>query len=70
MTDNEKIILLQKYIFEIEFALKNDYISQLNNFIIHRSSNPDDMLKLYRAQVRYDAYKEMCSNIDKILYGR
>ncbi len=78
MTDNEKIILLMKYTFCAEHYLRNDYIEALNNFVIHighiRKFHPDetaqDILELYKKQIRYEAFKEFSGNLDKILYGR
>ena len=70
MTDNEKIVLLMKYTFNTDFSLKSEYMQELNNYICSSGTNPEDLLKVYKAKIRYEAFKEFTSDLDKILYGR
>lgn len=70
MKDDEKIILLMKYTFNTDFALKNEYADQLAAFKLSSGTHPDDLLKLYRAKIRYEAFKEFTSDVDRILHGR
>lgn len=70
MTDNEKIALLMKYSFDTDFHLKCEYVDQLNSFMNSSGTNPEDLLKVYKAKVRYEAFKEFTSDLDRILYGR
>lgn len=70
MNDKEKIALLMKFTFNADFALKRDYIDALNYFKRSSGTNPEDLLRLYRSKIRYEAFKEFSSDIDKILFGR
>lgn len=70
MTDQEKIELIMKYSFNTDFVLKSVYIDELNNFIRSSGTDPDDLLKVYKAKIRYEAFKEFTSDLDRILYGR
>lgn len=70
MKDDEKIILLMKYTFNTDFALKNEYATQLAAFKSSPGTNPDDLLKLYRAKIRYEAFTEFTADVDRILHGR
>lgn len=70
MTDNEKIALMMRYTFNTDFALKCEYIQELNNYLGSSGTNPEDLLKVYKAKIRYEAFKEFTSDLDRILYGR
>ncbi len=70
MTDNERIILIMRYLYNCESFYKNDYIEQLNNFSVFPASRPEEVLRLYRSRIRYEAFKEFSRNLEKILYGR
>lgn len=69
MTDNEKIILIMKYLFECDFHLKNEYIQELNTYLTINTHKPEDILKLYEKEVRYIAFKEFSGNLERLLYG-
>ena len=69
MTDNEKIILIMKYLFECEFHLKNEYLQELNTYLTVRTNKPEDILKLYEKKTRYLAFKEFSGNLERLLYG-
>lgn len=68
MTDSEMISLIKRYTCFCDSYLHNDYIKQLNSFRFHFTTNPIDILNLYRAKIRYEAFKEFSSDIYKILY--
>lgn len=70
MTDKDKINLIQRYTFNTDFHLKCEYVDELNSFVKSSGTNPEDLLKLYRAKIRYEAFQQFTSDIDKILYGR
>lgn len=70
MKDNEKIIMLMRYVYVCDSHLKNEYIEMLNNYTKNHKTYPEETLDLYRAKIRYEAFKEFCHNIDRILYGR
>lgn len=69
MTDNEKIILILRYLYFSETHLKNEYIHLLDSYIITPRTQPEDILKLYRSKVRYEAFHEFSANLERILYG-
>ncbi len=69
MTDNEKIILIMKYLFECDFHLKNEYMQELNTYLTINTHKPEDILKLYEKKVRYIAFKEFSGNLERLLYG-
>lgn len=69
MTDNEKIILIMKYLFECDFHLKNEYIQELNTYLTINTHKPEDILKLYEKKIRYIAFKEFSGNLERLLYG-
>ena len=68
MTDNERFILLNRYLYNADLSLHNEYISVLNSFIKHNSSDPYDILYIYKVKIRYEAFKEFSSDLLKILY--
>lgn len=70
MTDQEKIVLIMKYSFNTDFLLKSVYIDELNHYICSSGTDPGDLLKVYKAKIRYEAFKEFTSDLDLILYGR
>lgn len=70
MNDNEKIILIMKYTWEAETHLHNEYIDLLNSYIITPHTRPQDILRLYRSKIRYEAFKEFTSDLERILYNR
>lgn len=70
MTDNEKIILIMKYTNEAETHLKNEYIDILNSFAICPKTCAEDVLRIFKAKIRYEAFHEYSANIERILYGR
>lgn len=70
MTDNEKIALIMRYSFNTDFALKREYVQELDSYLSSSGTNPEDLLKVYKAKIRYEAFKEFTSDLDRILYGR
>lgn len=68
MTDNEMIILIKRYTLDCDSYLRFEYSNQLNNFKLNNLTNPFDVLNLYRAKIRYEAFKEFSADIYKILY--
>ena len=70
MTDNEMIILIKRYALYCDSYLRFEYSNQLNNFKLNNLTNPFDVLNLYRAKIRYEAFKEFSTDIYKILYRK
>lgn len=69
MNDTEAIILIKRYTLDCDSYLKAEFSDLLNNFKIHSSINPFDILSIYRAKIRYEAFKEFSNDIYKILYS-
>ncbi len=69
MRDNEKIIMLMRYVYVCDSFLKDEYLNMLNNYTKSNKTYPEEVLELYRAKIRYEAFKEFCHNVDRILYG-
>lgn len=68
MTDSEAILLIKRYTLDCDSYLKFNNKTQLQNFELHNLTNPYDVLNLYRAKIRYEAFKELSSDIYKIIY--
>lgn len=67
MTDNEKIILLQKYILDCDNSLRYQLKEKQFKYDI---TNFDNLIELIRLQAKYEALDELQRNISKILYMR
>lgn len=67
MTDNEKIILLQKYILDCDNSLRYQLKEKQFKYDV---TNFDNLIELIRLQAKYEALNELQRNISKILYMR
>lgn len=67
MTDNEKIILLQKYILDCDNSLRYQLKEKQFKYDV---TNFDNLIDLIRLQAKYEALNELQRNISKILYMR
>ena len=68
MTDKEKINNLICCILFASAEYENQIIMYKNSFEIHKSTDPYLILDLYKAQCKYEAYKELSVKIEKILF--
>lgn len=68
MDEKEMIVLIRRYTLDCDSYLRFEYLNQLNNFKLHNLTSPFDVLNLYRAKIRYEAFKEFSADIYKILY--
>lgn len=69
MNDKEKINLIERYLYVCETYVHNDLIKYQNAVIRSSSADLYDLLKLFKAQTRYEAYSEFVRDLEKILYG-
>lgn len=69
MCDTERIIMIMRYVYVCDTFLKNEYLNKLNNYTKSNNTYIEEVLELYRAKIRYEAFREFCHNIDRILYG-
>lgn len=69
MRDKEKIIMIMRYVYVCDSFLKDEYLEKLNNYTKSNNTYTEELLNLYRAKIRYEAFKKFCHNIDRILYG-
>ena len=67
MTDNEKIILLQKYILDCDNSLRYQLKEKHFKYDV---TNFENLVDLIRLQAKYEALNELQRNISKILYIR
>lgn len=67
MTDNEKIILLQKYILDCDNSLRYQLKEKQFKYDV---TNFDNLVELIHLQAKYEALDELQRNISKILYIR
>ena len=70
MTDNEKIILIMKYSYDKISHLQNEYINALNSVVNRSKLAPEDVLMVFKAKTRLECYKEVISDLERILYSR
>ena len=65
MTDKEKINNLICCILFASAEYENQIIMYKNSFEKHKSTDPYLILDLYKAQCKYEAYKELSVKIEK-----
>lgn len=68
MTVDEKLKLIMQYLSVADSYIHSELISIENSIIRSPNTLPEDILRLYRAKVRYEAFKEFCADLEKIVY--
>lgn len=68
MTVDEKLKLIMQYLSVADSYIHSELISIENSIIRSPNTFPEDILRLYRAKVRYEAFKEFCADLEKIVY--
>lgn len=69
MKDKEQLRLLKQYLLNLDIHL-NAELTMLEHYVLNkRNITPEDVLSLYRARVRAEAFKEFATNLEKILYN-
>ena len=68
MRDREKLQLVCRYLYYCDSYLYNEYISIANAFRGSLRARPEDVLELYRAKIRYEAFREFSGNLERIIY--
>lgn len=69
MKDNEKLRLVKRYLLNTDIHV-NAELTMLEHYVLNkRNITPEDVLSLYRARVRAEAFKEFATNLEKILYN-
>ncbi len=69
MKDKEKLLLVKRYLLNADTYL-NAELTMLEHYVLNkRNIAPEDVLSLYRARVRVEAFKEFATNLEKILYN-
>lgn len=66
ISDSEKLLLISKYLFNMQTFLKNEIISYENS--VRFSSYPQDILELYKRRCNLSLYNRISSDIEKILF--
>lgn len=70
MTDSEKMELIKKYVYQSDDYMRSEYVKACNSFLLNTKSDEADVLKLYKAKIRAEAFKDFCSDLYRILYYR
>ncbi len=70
MTDREKLELVRRYVYEADDFMRAEYIKACNAFLINSKSDEGDVLKLFKAKVRAEAFADFCKDLYRILYYR
>lgn len=65
MSDSDKILMLQRYLLYADNAIYEDLQLSKRNV-----STLDDIYALMRLQAKYEAFRHIQINIEKILYTR
>lgn len=68
MTDKEKINNIIHYIIIAEAQYKNEVIIAQDSILKHFCADPVQILNLYRAQSKLEAYEEISRKIERILF--
>lgn len=68
MTDKEKIELVLRYLCYVDSYIYRDMTTIQNSVIRSPNTRPEDILRVYKARIRYEAFKEFSSDLEKILY--
>ena len=69
MTDEEKLLLIKKYVYQTDDFLHSEYINSCNKFLLNQKSDTADILDLYRSKIRYEAFTDFCKDLSRILYS-
>lgn len=70
MTDSEKLELIKRYVYQCDDFMRAQYIQACNAFLINSKSDEADVLKLFKAKVRAEAFADFCKDLYRILYYR
>lgn len=68
MTDKEKIDLVLRYLCYVDSYIYHDMTAIQNSVIRSPNTRPEDILRVYKARIRYEAFREFSSDLEKILY--
>lgn len=69
MKDKEQLRLVKQYLLNLDIHI-NAELSILEHYVLNkRNITPEDVLSLYRARVRAEAFKEFATNLERILYN-
>lgn len=70
MTDSEKLELIKRYVYNADDFARAQYIQACNSFLLNSKSDEGDVLKLFKAKIRAEAFADFCKDLYKILYYR
>ena len=68
MRKDEKLILVKRYLLNLDVHIRHELDMVEHSVQMKRNVMPDDVLRLYRARVRYEAFREFARDLEKILY--
>lgn len=68
--DSEKILLIHRYIYQCDDYMRSEYIQACNNLLLNTKADEADVLRVFKAKVRAEAFRDFSSDLYKILYYR
>ena len=70
MNEKEQLELIKRYVYFNDDYMRHQYIQACNNFLLNTKADEADVLKVFKAKVRAEAFREFCADLYKILYFR
>lgn len=70
MNEKEQLELIKRYIYQCDDYMRAQYIQACNNLLLNTKADEADVLRLFKAKVRAEAFREFSSDLYKILYYR
>ena len=68
MRSDEKLILVKRYLLNLDVHTRHELDLVERSVQMKRNVMPDDVLRLYRARVRYEAFNEFARDLEKLIY--
>lgn len=70
MNEKEQLELIKRYIYFNDDYMRSEYIQACNNLLLNTKADEADVLRLFKAKVRAEAFRDFSSDLYKILYYR
>lgn len=70
MNEKEQLELIRSYIYQSDDYMRSEYIQACNNLLLNTKADEADVLRVFKAKIRAEAFRDFCSDIYRILYYR
>lgn len=70
MNEKEQLELIKRYIYFNDDYMRSEYIQACNNLLLNTKADEADVLRLFKAKVRAEAFRDFSADLYKILYYR